>query len=254
MLFWAVDADVWHVSHEAILRFFPPRSGRKHLQLLACCTSDNSPCFPSPFPSFIYSCCLCPPIQHVCLYVISLRRLGPNFERHAVVPDERPLVICIIICVVCSKLQINAVDAKAAGWGVTLPPVLWSERRHVLVFASCLWLRFTCEDGKRQNSWNVFQRLGSVGVICRSAAVSELQSAPFNYSDSLQSFSQLSCAELTSQGCWRFHGGVRGGGDFHLVSPSAIWPISSLGLNRTPGYKVCCLLSSNWTLNGSKPH
>lgn len=156
------------------------------------------------FLSFISFCFLRSPIQHVCLCVISLRRLGPNFERHAVVPDERPFVICIIMPVVCSKLQINTADAKAAGWGATLPPVFWREWRHVLVFACCLWPRFTREAGKRQNDRNSFQRLGSVGVICSSAAVRELQSAPFNYSDPLQWFSQLSCAELTSQGCWRF--------------------------------------------------
>lgn len=46
---------------------------------------------------------------------MSLRRWGPNFERRAVVPDERARIICIIMLLVCSKLQINTADAKASG-------------------------------------------------------------------------------------------------------------------------------------------
>lgn len=130
----SLSSQCWCVYMK--LPFFSPQSERKHLQLFAPCTSDTSLCFPSSFLSFTLSI-LCSPIQHVCLCVISLRRSGPNFERHAVVPDERPLVICIIIRVVCSKLQINAADAKAAGRGATPPPVLWGERRHVLVRHGC---------------------------------------------------------------------------------------------------------------------
>lgn len=59
--------------------------------------------------------CLRSPQQHAALCVMSLRRWGANFERHAVVPDERARIICIIMLLVCSKLQINAADAKASG-------------------------------------------------------------------------------------------------------------------------------------------